>query len=233
MSTGSAAGSVSGSASATSRASAASGVEGRRRPAREEVRRALLDAAARTFARQGIDRTSLDDVAAAAGFTKGAVYSNFGSKEGLVAALADDRVSAYLDLGLAAVDDPSTTLAERAQALGDRLTAASDEQHDWHLLFLELWQRAVRTGRADDSFVLRHRELRATVAEAVTAHAEQAGAELPLPASSVATLLLALSNGLAIERTTDPAAVPDDLMGRVLALLVGGTPPARTGPDHP
>ncbi|NHC22908.1 TetR/AcrR family transcriptional regulator [Nocardioides sp. IC4_145] len=200
----------------------------RRRPPRDEVRRALLDAAARTFARQGIDGASLDDVAAAAGFTKGAVYSNFGSKEGLVAALVDDRVSAYLDLGLAAVDDPAATLPERARALGDRLTAASDEQHDWHLLFLELWQRAVRTGRTDDSFVRRHGELRAAVAEAVAAHAEQAGAELPLPAASVATLLLALSNGLAIERMTDPAAVPDDLMGRVLALLVGG----GTGPDQ-
>lgn len=194
--------------------------EGRRRPPRDEVRRAVLDAAARVFARQGIDGASLDDVAAAAGFTKGAVYSNFGSKEGLVAALVDDRVSAYLDLGLAAVDDPGATLPERARALGDRLTAATDEQHDWHLLFLELWQRAVRTGRAEGAFLQRRRELHAAVTDAVAAHAEQAGAELPLPAASMATLLLALSHGLAIERLADPASVPDDLLGEVLAMLV-------------
>ncbi|MDN4172052.1 TetR/AcrR family transcriptional regulator [Nocardioides sp. SOB77] len=206
--------------------------EVRRRPPRDEVRRALLDAAARTFARQGIDGASLDDVAAAAGFTKGAVYSNFGSKEGLVAALVDDRVSAYLDLGLAAVDDPSATLPERARALGDRLTAASDEQHDWHLLFLELWQRTVRTGRSDGSFLQRRRELHAAVTDAITAHAEQAGARLPVPAASMATLLLALSHGLAIERMVDPASVPDDLMGQVLALLVEGGPVEPTGPDR-
>ncbi|MTB85401.1 TetR family transcriptional regulator [Nocardioides sp. zg-578] len=213
--------------------------EVRRRPPRDEVRRALLDAAARTFARQGIDAASLDDVAAAAGFTKGAVYSNFGSKEGLVAALVDDRVSAYLDVGLAAVADTDATLPERARMLGDRLTAATDEQHDWHLLFLELWQRAVRTGRTDGPFGERRRELHAAVAAAVAAHAEEAGAELPLPAGSLATLLLALSNGLAIERLVDPAAVPDDLMGRALALLVSGAVPADPadpagpgGPDH-
>ncbi|MEV7429660.1 TetR/AcrR family transcriptional regulator [Nocardioides sp. NPDC092400] len=207
--------------------------EARRRPAREEVRRALLDAAARTFARQGIDGASLDDVAAAAGFTKGAVYSNFGSKEGLVAALVDDRVSAYLDLGLAAVEnDPGATLAERARALGDRLTAATDEQHDWHLLFLELWQRTVRSGRTEGAFVQRRRELHAAVAGAVAAHAEQAGAELPLPATSMATLLMALSNGLAIERLVEPGSVPDDLMGQVLALVVQAGPVAGTGADQ-
>lgn len=201
-----------------------SGLGARRRPSRDEVRRAVLDAAARTFARQGIDGASLDDVAAAAGFTKGAVYSNFGSKEGLVAALVEDRVSAYLDLGLAAVADSDATLAERARMLGDRLTAASEEQRDWHLLFLELWQRAVRTGRTDGAFVQQRRALHAAVAGAFEAHAEQAGTALPLPASSLATLLMALANGLAIERMVAPDQVPDDLMGQVLALVVDGDP---------
>ncbi|WP_435741921.1 TetR/AcrR family transcriptional regulator [Nocardioides sp. SYSU DS0663] len=201
----------------------------RRRPAREEVRRAVLDAAAQVFARQGIDGASLDDVAAAAGFTKGAVYSNFGSKEGLVAALVEDRTSAYLDLGLEAVDQADATLVERARLLGDRLTAASEEQRDWHLLFTELWQRAVRTASSDGAFVERRRELRAAVSSAIEAHARETGAALPLAADDLATLLMALANGLAIERLVAPGEVPDDLMGRVLALVVGG---GGSGPDH-
>ncbi|WP_445258662.1 TetR/AcrR family transcriptional regulator [Nocardioides aurantiacus] len=193
----------------------------RRRPPREEVRRALLDAAAQVFARQGVDGASVGDVAAAAGFTKGAVYSNFGSKDDLVAALVEDRVSAYLELGLAAVSDTDASLGDKARALGDRLTRAADEQRDWQLLFLELWQRAVRSGTVDGAFAQRRRELHAAVTDAVAAHLDEAGMTPPLPPAELATLLIALSNGLALERQVDPAHVPDDLFGRVLALVVG------------
>lgn len=204
------------------------------RPSRDEVRRALLDAAARVFARRGIDAASLDDVAADAGFTKGAVYSNFGSKDGLVAALVDDRVTAYLDLGLDAVSDLDTPFAGRIQALGDHLTTAFDEQRDWTLLFLELWQRAVRSGRTDSAFLHRRNELHASITLAIAHHFGAAGATLPLPADELATVLMALSNGLAIERHADPGSVPDDLLGRVLTLIVGtgrtesNLPPAPT-----
>ena len=59
---------------------------------REMTRRHLLEAAAVVFARDGFHGASLDDVAATAGFTKGAVYSNFKSKEDLFLALFDDRL---------------------------------------------------------------------------------------------------------------------------------------------
>lgn len=199
------------------------------RPSRDEVRRALLDAAARVFARRGIDAATLDEVAAAAGFTKGAVYSNFGSKDGLVAALVDDRVTAYLDLGLDAVSDLDTPFAGRVQALGDQLTTAFDAQRDWTLLFLELWQRAVRSGRTDGAFLERRNELHAAITAAIVHHFGAAGAALPLPASELATLLMALCNGLAIERHADPGSVPDDLLGRVLTLIVGPTPVSPPG----
>jgi AcrR family transcriptional regulator len=199
----------------------------RRRPQRDDVRRALLDSAARVFARHGIDASTLDDVAADAGFTKGAVYSNFGSKEGLVDALMEDRTSAYLDLGLESVDDIDATMAVRAQVLGDRLTTASDEQHDWHLLFFELWQRAVRND-ADSTFRERRSSLRAAVTDAIEEHAAHAGATLPMAASDLAVVLMALSNGLAVERMVAPEEVPEDLMGRVLALVVGSDPASST-----
>jgi AcrR family transcriptional regulator len=199
----------------------------RRRPQRDDVRRALLDSAGRVFARHGIDAATLDDVAADAGFTKGAVYSNFGSKEGLVDALMEDRTSAYLDLGLESVDDIDAGMAVRAQVLGDRLTAASDEQHDWHLLFFELWQRAVRND-ADSTFRDRRSSLRAAVTAAIEEHAAGAGATLPMSASDLAIVLMALSNGLAVERMVAPEEVPEDLMGRVLALVVGSDPASST-----
>ncbi|MFJ3382403.1 TetR/AcrR family transcriptional regulator [Curtobacterium sp. NPDC090217] len=55
------------------------------RTPRAEVRERLLTAGAEVFAEQGVHEARLDDVAARAGFSKGAVYSNFSSKEDLVA----------------------------------------------------------------------------------------------------------------------------------------------------
>lgn len=194
----------------------------RRRPPRQEVRRALLDAAAHVFARQGIEGASLDEVAERAGFTKGAIYSNFGSKQGLVDALIEDRNSSYLDVGLDSVDELDDTLAARAQVLGDRLTAASIEQRDWHLLFSELWGRAVRSSDPGGTFLEQRQALRAAVADAIAEHASRSGTTLPLPSSDLAIVLMALVNGLAIERMVAPDEVPADLLGRALALLVAG-----------
>ncbi|MFB9313453.1 TetR/AcrR family transcriptional regulator [Nocardioides plantarum] len=197
----------------------------RRRPPRDDVRRALLEAAARVFARRGIEGSTLDDVAADAGFTKGAVYSNFDSKQALVSALVEDRTSAYLTLGLEAVaevDQDARDLAVLAQVLGDRLTAAGDEQRDWHLLFLELWQRAVRTQDPGGTFGEQRASLRAAVSDAIGERAARSGTSLSMPASDLAIVLMALVNGLAVERMIAPDDVPADLMGRVLALLVNG-----------
>jgi AcrR family transcriptional regulator len=53
----------------------------RRRPSRAETRRRIIDAATTVFARQSIAATSLNDIAAEAGLTKGAVYSNFAGRD--------------------------------------------------------------------------------------------------------------------------------------------------------
>lgn len=196
---------------------------GRRRPTRAEVRRTLLDAAARVFARSGIDAASLDEVAAAAGLTKGAIYSNFAGKDALVEAVVADNLQSHLETGLAAVESGGS-MEERAQSLGDELTRSFVGQPEQHMLFLELWQRAVRSaadGRLrDDTLVAHRRELHATVTAAIAANAEDTGATLPIPADQLATVLLALSHGFALELQVDQAHVPDDLFGRVLALLV-------------
>lgn len=166
----------------------------------------------------------MDEVAAAAGFTKGALYSNFSSKDALVEELADDHISAYVELGMAAVSDTGEPLSEQARLLGDRLTAAMDEHHDWNLLFVELWARAVRQGDPQGSFLRRRRDLHRVIADAVAEHAAQAGAELAMTPDELATLIMALANGLAIEHNVAAGEVPSDLLGRALAMLVGPAP---------
>jgi AcrR family transcriptional regulator len=190
-----------------------------RRPSRTEVRATLLRAAARVFGRRGIDGASVDDVAAEAGYTKGAVYSNFGNKDGLVAALAEDRTAAYLSLGLTTAAVTEGSLSAIARALGDRLDDASEAERDWHLLFVELWQRAVRQDPAAEGFRERRTAMRDDIADAVRLHVDASGSELTIPAEHVAVAIMALANGMAMERLIAPHEAPDGLTGQVLAGL--------------
>src|SRR5271165_2504223 len=81
------------------------------RPTRAQTRARVLKAAGEVFAERGYDRASLDDVAAAAGLTKGAVYSSFASKDELFYALMRERIGERLDLVAEAV--------ERQASVGD------------------------------------------------------------------------------------------------------------------
>src|SRR3954471_21699215 len=74
----------------------------RTRPTRDETRDKLFEAAARVFEEQGIGGASIETIAAAAGFTRGAFYSNFDSKDELIIAMLEDHVAqsarSHLDL---------------------------------------------------------------------------------------------------------------------------------------
>ena len=64
----------------------------RTRPTRDDTREKLFEAAARVFEEQGIGGASIEAIAAAAGFTRGAFYSNFKSKDELIIAMLEDHV---------------------------------------------------------------------------------------------------------------------------------------------
>src|SRR5262249_31186424 len=75
-----------------------------RRPRREEVRRRLLEAAAETFLEKGYLDSTLDDIARRAGLSKGAVYSNFASKQEIVRLLLERRIERMHEIIAAATD---------------------------------------------------------------------------------------------------------------------------------
>lgn len=104
----------------------------------DRTRTELLDAAEQVFATHGFEGASVGDVAAAAGYTKGAVYSHFGSKSGLFLALARERV-----LCSEAPDDPGSGKRRGlADAIAGKLEAAADDPS--MLLAIEVLAYAVR-----------------------------------------------------------------------------------------
>src|SRR5271166_5163552 len=192
-----------------------------RRPKREVVRRRLLDAALEVFAEHGFDTANLDQVAAAAGLSKGAIYSNFTSKDDLFYAMMTEqvllRVASVRSALAARTVDPHRP--QDLRDIGGLLTEALTEQREWRLIFLDFWRRAVRDDDVRARFIAHRRTLR----DAIAASVQQVLGEDPpvgdFTVDDVVTVVLALSNGLAIEQYVDPSTVSADLFGRVLVQL--------------
>lgn len=190
----------------------------RTRPARAETRRRVLDAAFAVFGERGIAGSSLAEVADAAGLTKGAVYSNFRGKDDLVLALMEEHAMHRLSGALAELantNDLDRALAGAAAVLVEAMRTDAA----WHRLLAEYFALSHRDPDRREGLRRRRRDARDAVARALTTVAGETGLQLPLPAADLAVVIFALSNGLAVEGAIDPDGVPDDLLGRVFALL--------------
>jgi AcrR family transcriptional regulator len=183
-------------------------------------REQLLAAAGRVFGRHGYRGASISRIAAEAGFSKGALYWNFASKEDLFFALldeADERLRVLLTLVATAPSD-SDVSAELSRGL----SAVLDEQRDMVLLFHEYSALAVRDPELATRYAKRNAQLRKELAAAITARQKARGVALVVPAEHIATAVIALVGGLSIERLTEPEAVPEELFGQILSLIEDG-----------
>jgi AcrR family transcriptional regulator len=195
----------------------------RKREKRAEVRARILSVAYGIFAERGYEGASLERVAEAAGFSKGAVYSNFASKDELfyelLAAKIDERAGAIRE----AVKRPGAEGGvDAARRAGELLRGQGAADPAWQALFIEFWLRCVRNEALRAKFTEKRRAMRAGIAGIFLEVAAADG--LPLSrdeAMSLATTVLALSNGLGIEGLIDPEAVSPALFGEVLARIVG------------
>jgi len=178
---------------------------------RELTRAHLLAAAAAVFAERGYDRASLDEIARRAGFTKGAVYSNFAGKEELFLALFHDRQSRLLESFFAAAAEPG----EQARAVTDvyrRLAPTPDELALWREFELFARRRPALFERLQrDNRVMLDR-----LVGLVDAQWEARGTTPPLSSVELARLYVAIFDGLAQQRALDPDAVPDELFARLV-----------------
>jgi AcrR family transcriptional regulator len=199
----------------------------RRDEQQRQVRAQLLDAAERVFARHGYQGASIDAIAAEAGYSHGAIYSNFNGKEDLFLVLVEERIDARLARVYEAADAALSHGATPLEA-ARRFVAMLQHEQQAYLLLVDFWNQAVREPKAAARFADRHARLRALIGRIVEGVARDTGAELTLPREQVATALIALVNGLTIERLADPPAAPDELFAHAIAAIVRGfsRPPA-------
>jgi AcrR family transcriptional regulator len=200
-----------------------------RAQAKAQTRALLLEAAAHTFARKGFAKASVEEIAEAAGFSTGALYSNFGSKDGLSLELlserATDRVSeAARILGSKAPEE------EAAHRLGRLLSEATDKDPYFAPLQAEFWLYAVRNREVMKTLAARSREPRDALAALIARRLEHPGETSGTSSTALATVVLALFQGLVQQRRTDPATVPDALFGQALHWLFTGMAALRRLP---
>jgi AcrR family transcriptional regulator len=192
-----------------------------RKEKQARTRQSLLRSAAKLFACNGMQQASIEDVAEDAGYTKGAFYANFKSKEELFLAMLDERFAERLEEieSAASSDEDFEDQARRAGADFARYVAADPE---WERLFFEFAALATRNEDFRQELVTRYHALRERMAELYAARIERTGTEPPVPVDELAMMVFAMANGIAMEKLLEPDAVPDHLYPTMLqALLIG------------
>jgi AcrR family transcriptional regulator len=181
-----------------------------RAESRARTRAHLLEAAAEVFARRGFNGASVEEVADVAGYTKGAVYSNFSSKDELFLAVLQGRMAAQVEF-----------LESLSREAGSQLRNGSAQLPDldwmdlqWCLLTFEFWLYALRNPPVAERLAEVYGQFRAQLAPLLTPYVNARMEPMELAAAAIA-----LYQGLALQRHIDPAAVDVDLVGRVLERL--------------
>jgi AcrR family transcriptional regulator len=185
---------------------------------RQQTREYLLQAAAEVFAERGFHAATLDEVAAAAGFTKGAVYSNFKNEEELFLALLEDaygREIASLRDTLARSDvPPEARIGDFVALIGGELDRAPAGA-----LYLEFYLYALRNpavrARMNE---LEQEDIRA-IADILEAERAKRGITDDEPAERIARIIVALFRGLFMMRTANPDVAGRELIEAAIAFV--------------
>ena len=200
-----------------------------REQSKANTRERLLDAARSVFASGGFHGASVEEIASAAGFSTGALYSNFDGKEDLFLALMEREIAERArEIAEAVVR--RTSVAERAAGGARVWMAMIEREPELLLLFMEFWAYGVRDPHVRPKVAARFAQMRELLTRLIADSAREFELELQIPAEQLAVAVDALADGIARQKLADPDAVPDELMGRVLSLLLEAVSrPARTG----
>jgi AcrR family transcriptional regulator len=186
------------------------------------TRKRLIEAAADVFAHRGFAATSVDEIAEKAGFSKGAVYSNFDSKEDLFLAVLDEHLHDQIYGVRRRLFEGTRPTGERLVEAGQLVMQMLQRERTWYLLSYEFLAYAARNTTFQEKYAARQRAQRELTASIIREDAESLGIRPPMPPERLAIALLAVANGIAFEKLADPDAVPDDLLGELFALLWSG-----------
>ncbi|MGO1972160.1 MAG: TetR/AcrR family transcriptional regulator [Propionibacteriaceae bacterium] len=188
----------------------------RTRPRRTDVRAQVLAAATRAFESSGYQATTIADIATAAGFTKGAVYSNFGGKPELFGRVCAERFAHW---SLTLINSFEAPDGSDRQGLVDDLTALVTGEVRWPLLLAEFRHIAQVDAELASAYAEIREQQRNDLAE-ILADRNLLGTTDRTHCQMAANLLLVTVTSLAVERAASSASMPTELVATTLAHIV-------------
>ncbi|REE19203.1 MULTISPECIES: TetR/AcrR family transcriptional regulator [unclassified Paraburkholderia] len=186
-----------------------------REQSKDQTRERLLDAAQAIFMKKGFVAASVEDIAAAAGYTRGAFYSNFGSKSELFLELLR-RDHEVMQAGLQAIFANAASREE----MEERVLRYYSNLHRENKCFL-LWAEAKLLAVRDGRFRIRFNAFMHDKLEQLGAYIREfsarVGTPMLMPPETLAIGLMSLCDGLQFFYTVDPQNVPAERVEAVLA----------------
>ncbi|MET0181414.1 MAG: TetR/AcrR family transcriptional regulator [Caulobacterales bacterium] len=180
---------------------------------RERTRALLREAAGREFASRGLSATSIDMIASAAGFSRGAFYSNYEDKHDLLAEIVDDSNHVEIDAwrkiicGPQSVDDALAVIADRFNNY--------TSQRDWPMLVAEIQIEAKRNPAFEERVRERGERTLQEIAELIGILARKAG-KSDLDVEGVTLTLRGLVTGLVLHASEFTRRPVGDLLAGYL-----------------
>lgn len=196
-----------------------------RRQDRSELTRArLIQAAEKIFARDGFEAAKLEEIAADAGYTRGAFYANFDSKEDLFLALLEREISARIDRVETRMKPLRDSEAKLRSFREFFLTLCQDRR--WSLLALEFRLFAVRHPEVKAKLAALNRRMVTSRIGILQQIILESGRKPPVAPGVVARSLSAVTNALALEQMLDRSFMSDadlkEILGSYFDALMGG-----------
>lgn len=202
-----------------------------RAEAKAQTREQILGAAEVVFGRNGYHGASLDQVAAEAGFTKGAVYSTFDSKADLFLALLDRRAGGRreeIDLAL----EQAGSAEEFSAGLARRFAESVSAERDFWSALIEFMVLVGRNEGLRRRFAEHHDASREAVAASIREWGAREGVPSTIEPRRLATSIIALNNGLTLEGLLSSEDVDVELYVEAqLALLRASTEEKSAGEE--
>lgn len=190
----------------------------RTRPTRDDTCEKLFEAAARVFEEQGIGGASIEAIAAAAGFTRGAFYSNFKSKDELIIAMLENHVEQSIRRSLDLLARHKS-LADFIDALKTMDRSLQDPLGRSPLLHMEMILFVARAEKRRPDLAKRLRARRKLITDIIEATLKKSGRNGFLNSTWTGSILLALEDGFRLHRLIDPETTPADSFLRAIGDL--------------
>src|SRR6185312_9110591 len=190
----------------------------RTRPTRDDTRDKLFEAAARVFEDQGIGGASIEAIAAGAGFTRGAFYSNFASKDELIIAMIEDHVEQSIQR-MHELLARHKNLADFIDALKTMDRSQQDPLGRSPLLHMEMILFVARAEKRRPELVKRLRARRKLITDILETTAKNSGPNTILNPTWAGSVVLALEDGFRLHRLIDPETTPAESFLRAITDL--------------